>query len=281
VRIGETFARYRTVITLVVIIVACIVSLAVSTDSLRLRPKEVGQSVVGVFQQAASAVGGFFSRTVASVRELRDLREEYDGVVEQLREYEETVGDAEALRQENERLREALEFVESIQIASIPARVIAKEPGTFFGGLTINRGRSSGVERNMPVVANQNGVQGLVGRISEVGLTSAVVMPISDVQSFVAARLLRSRYEGLVNGGGAGDAMLSMRYVDKAARSQVSAGDVVITSGMRSIYPPGIYIGTVEAIQGRAYETSLQIQLTPFVDFGRLEYVFVLDSEER
>ena len=128
----------------------------------------------------------------------------------------------------------------------------------------------------MPVIANRDGVQGLVGRVSEVGMATAVVMPIFDSDSFVAARLQRSRHEGLVSGQGIATNVLSMGYVAESARSQVSTGDLVITSGMRSIYPEGIHIGTVNAIRGEAYETSLQIELLPVVDFGRLEYVFVL-----
>ena len=65
-----------------------------------------------------------------------------------------------------------------------------------------------------------------------------------------------------------------------SARRQVAAGDLVITSGMRSIFSEGIAIGTVETIQGKSYETSLELQLRPIVDFGRLEYVFVLKEAE-
>ncbi len=279
-RLGESFTRHRTSITLVVIVIACLVSLGISTDSMALRPKEVGQSVIGLFQQAVSGIGGFFSRTVTSVGELRDLRAQYDGVVDQLREHEQVAGDVATLRDENARLRDVLGFTEFIRIENIPARVIAKEPGSFFSGLTINRGRTSGIRRDMPVIANQNGVQGLVGRVSDVGLSSSVVMPIFDPQSCVAARLQRSRPEGLVGGKGMATNLLSMRYVAESARSQISTGDLVITSGMRSIYPEGIHIGSVDAIRGEAYETSLQIEILPVVDFGRLEYVFVLGVPE-
>lgn len=279
-RLGESLTRHRTTITLIAIIVACLVSLGINTESFRLKPKEVGQSVVGVFQQAISAVGGFFSRTVTSVGELRDLRAQYDGVVDQLREYEQVAGDISSLQDENDRLRRVLDFSDSIQLENIPARVIAKEPGSFFSGLTINRGRASGVRRDMPVISNQNGVQGLVGRVSEVGVSSSVVMPLFDPQSFVAARLQRSRHEGLIGGQGVANSLLSMRYVAENARSQISTGDLVITSGMRSIYPEGIRIGIVDAIRGEAYETSLQIEVVPIVDFGRLEYVFVLGASQ-
>jgi rod shape-determining protein MreC len=236
----------------------------------------VGQSVVGLFQRAFSAVGGFFAGTVTSIGELRDLRVQYNNLADQVRRYEQVAGDVSALQEENARLREALGFTESVRIEAIPARVVAKEPGSFFSGLTINRGRSSGILPDMPVIANQDGVQGLVGRVRDSGVSTAVVMPIFDPDSYVAARLQRSRHEGLVGGKGIATNLLSMGYVSESARAHVSSGDMVITSGMRSIYPEGIQIGTVEAIRGEAYETSLQIEILPVVDFGRLEYVFVL-----
>ena len=173
-----------------------------------------------------------------------------------------------------------LGFSESLGIVNTPARVIAKEPGSFFSGLTINRGQTSGVRRDMPVVANQNGVTGLVGRITEVGLATSVVMPVFDARSYVAARMDRSRHEGLVRGLGAANAVLRMDYVSESARPQIAAGDLVITSGMRSIYPEGIQIGSVEAIRGEAYETSLRIDVVPAVDLSQLEYVFVLEVSE-
>jgi rod shape-determining protein MreC len=256
--------------------VACLVSLGVSTESMSLRPKEMGQSVVGLFQQGASAVGGFFTDTVTSIRELALLREQYDALLQDVREYETMADDVALLRVENERLREVLGFQQSIAFESIPARVIAKEPGSFFSGLTINKGRVDGIKRYMAVIANQDGQQGVVGRVEEVGATTSVVMPVFDVDSFVAARLLRSRHEGLVAGDGAAQGLLTMRYVSKAARSEISVDDVVITSGMRSMFPEGLRLGTIESIQGRPYETSLNIELSPTVDFSRLEYVFVL-----
>lgn len=280
-RVRELLARHKNSITLAILVVACLISLGVSTESMRLKPKEIGQSVVGVFQQAAAGIGGFFSGTVTSIRELSLLREQYDELLGQLREYESVADDVELLRAENERLRAALGFQESVPYENTPARVIAKEPGSFFSGLTIDKGRNAGIERYMPVVANQDGVQGLVGRVEEVGATTAVVMPIFDSDSYVASRLLRSRHEGLVAGEGAPAGLLTMLYVAKSARGEISVDDVVITSGMRSIFPEGIRIGRVRAIQGRPYETSLNIELAPAVDFSRLEYVFVLSRRER
>ncbi len=280
-RIRDNLSKHRNGLTLAVLVAVCLVSLGVSTESMNVRPKEVGQSFVAVFQQAGAAVGRFFADTVTSIRELSALRAQYDELIAEVREYEAVADDIALLKAENERLREALDFEERLRGESVPSRVIGKEPGSFFSGLTINKGRAAGVERYMPAIANEGGVQGLVGRVEEVGLTASVVMPIFDRDSYVAARLLRSRHEGLVSGEGmaASAGRLTMLYVPSSARAEISVGDVVITSGMRSIFPEGIRIGTVESIQGRPYETSLHIALEPLVDFSRLEYVFVLGEE--
>lgn len=279
-RVRELVAKHREGLTLVVLVVVSLVSLSISTDSMSLRPKEVGQSVVGVFQQGAAAVGRFFSGTVTSIRELSALRRDYDELLEQVREYETIADDITLLRTENERLRQVLGFEQDLAFDSIPARVVAKEPGSFFSGITINKGRLAGIQRHMPVIAHDGGVEGLVGRVEEVGATTSVVMPVFHTDSFVAARMLRSRHEGLVAGNGFGTGLLTMLYVAKSARTEISVDDVVITSGMQSIFPEGIRIGTVESIQGRPYETSLNIAVEPAVDYSRLEYVFVLSEEQ-
>jgi rod shape-determining protein MreC len=69
-----------------------------------------------------------------------------------------------------------------------------------------------------------------------------------------------------------------MRFVAATARSAVGYGDVVVTSGMSSLYPRGLVIGTVLEVQARPYESSLELLVEPAVDFGRLEYVFVVGS---
>ena len=278
-RIRETVTQHKQGLTLLLLVVVCLVSLGVSTDSLSLRPTEIGHSIVSVFQQAAFHVGDFFSRTVSSVRELSRLRTEYNALREQVSEYEQVQSDLEALQAENERLRAALDFSETLPRNTLAARVIARDPGNFFGGVTINRGRVHDLQRNMPIVASAGGGPGLVGRVVEVGTHTSIVMPITDVRSYVAARLERSRYEGLVNGRGTTSSLLVMQYVDKLAARQIATGDRVITSGMQSVFPEGIAIGTVRAIESTPYESSLQLELEPVVPFGRIEYVFVIMEE--
>ena len=62
---------------------------------------------------------------------------------------------------------------------------------------------------------------------------------------------------------------------------RIGCGDLVVTSGFNGSYPDNIYIGKVKSISGKEYETSLRLELEPFVDFFRLEYVFVLAGEDK
>jgi len=272
----EFLSRHKDGLVLLVIVTASIVSIGVSTNNVRFRPKEIGRSFFGVLQQSVAAVGDFFSDTVTSVRELSELRRQYNSLAEQMREAEVTSDQISMLEQENAQLRAALDFSQASEFSNIPARIIGREPGSFFSSITINKGSRHGVDRNMPVVAIQDDNRGLVGRVVEVGLTTSTVMPLVDADSFVAARLMRSRHEGLVAGQGQ-DALLVMNYVPKSARASIGVGDIVITSGMQSLFPEGIRIGIVEAIEGRSYETSLELQLSPAIDYSRAEYVFVVE----
>jgi rod shape-determining protein MreC len=278
--VREFFTKHKDGIVLLMLVMVGVALLSVSTDRASFRPADMLHSTAGLVQRVASGIGRFFANTVTSIRELSQLQSQYDALVEQVREAEGMADELVSLREENAQLRAVLEFSSSQSTRTIPARVIAKEPGAFFDGLTLNKGTRDGVRRNMAVIANQGGSQGLVGRIVQTGLSTSIVMPVFDTDSFVAARLLRSRHEGLVGGQGSGSELLSMAYVPKSARSEIGVGDRVITSGMQSIFPEGITLGYIDSIAGRGYETSLDLELRPAVDASRLEYVFVVGGEQ-
>jgi len=70
-----------------------------------------------------------------------------------------------------------------------------------------------------------------------------------------------------------------MRFVPKRAREEINIGDIIITSGMGGIYPAGINIGRVAGVNIPEYETTLEVEVNPMIDFSRLEYVFVIEAK--
>ena len=253
-----------------------LVCLIVSTQSLAGVPQRIGITVFGFFQRGFSAVGSFVSDTVASIAELRRLRADYRDVADKLEHYTNLERGLADLQAENMRLKEQLGVVDKIGYERISARIVAKDPANLYPTILIDKGFDDGIRKDMPVVAFQDGIEGLVGHILEVGHGTSVVVPIYDQSSFVAARLDRTRHEGLVGGAGSADEALVMRFVKKSAKDEVQYGDIVVTSGYESMYPPDIAIGRVQKIRDLEYQTSIELDLDPVLDFSRLEYVFVI-----
>ncbi len=268
--------RHRTGFTFAALVLFCLLSIPISNRNVVLKPKEVGQSFFSLFQLAFNGVAHWVSGTWSALGELKRLRLELTETREKLAEYQRASRDLLELRRENQALRAQLGFAESLTYRYIPARLVAKDPGNLFSTMVLDRGRRHGVRAGMPVVAFQGGLQGLVGRVVMVGLATCTVQPITDPDSYVAARLSTSRFDGLISGGTA--ERLVMSYVKKLALQEVQYGELVITSGMGQVFPEGVHIGRVREMQAKGYEASLELQVEPIVDFGRLEYVFILDT---
>jgi len=268
-------------VTFTTILVLCLLMMLFSNRNVVLQPKKVGQSFFSLFQLSIHAVAGWFSGTWNSIGELKRLRSELGEARERLVEYERVSRNLSELRRENQVLREQLGFSQALSFRHISARVIARDPGNQFSTIMVNRGSIHGMRRGMPVIAFQGGLQGLVGRVVIVSLSTAIVQPITDPNSFVAARLQTSRFDGLVAGSQRVPGLLTMSYVKKLALSEVQYGELVITSGMGQLFPEGIHIGRVREISAKGYEASLELELEPIIDFSRLEYAFIIDTGEK
>ncbi|WP_460056181.1 rod shape-determining protein MreC [Spirochaeta dissipatitropha] len=274
-----THSSRKTLITAVILLSVGILSLTFSRDNAQTGLQYGALTVLGSFQRGAAGIGQFFSGTVTSIRELGELREQYDLLAARLNEMEENVSDIEELYIENLRLKEAMEFSSNTSMLNIPAQIIAKDPGNFFATITVNKGSVHGVRQGDPVIAIQDGNKGLVGRVILVANRTSMVQPMFDSRSHVASRLQSSRYEGLVSGTGRIDRLLEMQFVPQRAFSDIHKGDLIITSGMSQAYPPGIQIGTVNEVSIIPYETSLSITLESIIDFSRIELVYILTKD--
>ncbi len=272
------FRRNQTLVTFVILVTFSVLSL-MSGGSEGLR--ETGLSTIGLIQRSTSAVGAFFSGAVDAVRNRRDLHDEIDRLQTRVQELELQQENIRALQIEAEQLRTTLGHSESLDFEHISARVIGRDPENIFPTLMINRGRNHGLERNMPVIAVQDGRQSLVGRLVEVGQYSSKVLPIYDVNAYVAAVHQESRYQGLISGVGSSHEPVMLRHIPRDAYPQIEEGDAIVTSGMRSIYPPNIAIGTVTSVEESDVELNLDIRVDPVIEFERLEFVYVVLQEGR
>ncbi len=268
--------RRRKGVTLVILVLVSLFSLLVSNRSVVIRPKEVGLSTVGFFQKGVTGFFRWFGDTAGSIRQLRETREELAAARQRLEQLDQTNREIVQLRRENQLLRDQIGFSQALVPGRIAAEVIAKDHDNLFSTLTVNKGSRHGVRRDMPVVAFQGDMEGLVGKVVAVGPGSSQILPLYDPQCIVSARLERTRNEGLVVGQGKDRDNVLMRYVKKIAKDNIEYGDLVITAGLGGLYPKGVNIGRIRDIRARGYETSLELEVEPILDFDRLEYVYIL-----
>ena len=253
--------------------------LLVSTRSFVVDFRNIGLSAFSGIRGGLHNVSSLISRTVLSINELATLRREYAELAGRVTRYEQLERTAAEIGQENRRLREQLGFSRTLQYRHIPAERIGRDPDNLFSAFVINKGTQAGVANNMAVIAWQNGVQGLVGKVVQAGAFESLVMPLYDVSSYISSRLSVSRYEGMVEGQGNPENPLLMRFIQKRAMEEINFGDMVVSSCLGGVYPAGINIGRVSRVNSRDYEISMELELEPVIDFSRLEYVFVIGPQ--
>jgi rod shape-determining protein MreC len=171
--------------------------------------------------------------------------------------------------EENRRLRRLLKLKESLPLETLAGEIIAREWGGWVRSLTVNRGRTDKVARMTAVI----GPDGLIGRIVDVRPGSAVVQVLTDPASTVGAHVVRTRTPGMVEGEARGT--IRFKYMARDG-SGIQVGDIVVTSGTGGLFPRGLPIGRVRAIEDRGSALFHYAQISPSVDFARIDEVLLL-----
>jgi rod shape-determining protein MreC len=234
--------------------------------------RSIVQTVAYPLQRGASSVGNGVIGFFGSIGKLRRASVENQQLREQVRQMQDELRDTRQQVAAAERLEKLLDLKAKSSYQSVAAQVIARDPSMWFDSIVIDKGRWSGVEVNMAVVAPG----GIVGRVVSTSPWSAQVMLITNEKSgagAVVGQLGQTNSLGSIKGLGE-SGLLEMRYV--SGPEKVQLGDKVMTTGQDGIYPPGYEIGAVvEANPGSA--TQMQaIRIRPTAGLDRLKEVAVL-----
>lgn len=248
-------------VALVLVLVPSILAAAGRTDLLRSAAITVAKPFAWCGTQVAEAVNGFTS----IFGEYDELKAENERLKEELEELKNAPYDAEVVQNENEWLKQYLNLHnDHPEFELTDARIIARDTSSVSTVLTLDRGTVHGVYADMPVIAPD----GLFGYVSEVGLDWCKVRTLVETATSVGAYTDRAGVSGVMEGdlelrnGG----KCRMTYIE--ANADIRVGDKVYTSGEGSIYPAGLLIGTVTAIEADEASRTLIAQITPSVDFN-------------
>ena len=242
--------------------------------------KDVGFGAFSTVQKGVNSVVHGVSGGFKAVKELAQLKKEYNLLVEKLANYEAMQQDNARIKLENEALKEQLKISEDIEYNNYVARIIGRDPNGIYSSLTINKGSRVGIRKNMSVVAVQNGQMALVGKIISVGPFTSMVMPLYDYQYNVSVRIRNTRDIGIISGQGDNSTPLNLSYIKKSVYDELQYGDLVVTSGENGNYMKDIPVGNIVNVKTVDYDSSLIIDVQPIIDFSRLENVIVIDLKD-
>ena len=276
IRVKSSFRFRFPEFVLALLLIVSGVFLAFTTGSFVVNFSRIGFSIFSSAEKGIFFVTNSVGRQFAAMRELSELKQNYDELVLKLQNYEQMQRTNAEIRKENEQLKEQLDFVKSLEQKNYPAQIISRDTDKLYASLTIDKGSVNGIGKNMPVIAYQNGNIALVGKVIEVGRFTSSIMPIYSIDCTVSARIQNTRDLGLLSGFG-DDTKLSLKYIKKRVMDTLNYGDVIVTSGENGNYMRNIPIGSISEIRIVEYDSSLEIDVAPLIDFERLETVIVVD----
>jgi rod shape-determining protein MreC len=210
----------------------------------------------------AEAVAGWIERGVGVYWENQRLRQRAVSLQVE-------VDAMRAERGENARLRRLLDLRQRHPYSLLAADVAGRSLDRFGGSLTLGKGTEDGVLPNRAIVTPE----GLVGRVERATAHQARVLTLLHRDCAVAARVERSRVEGVLRWDFGDHPTLHLLYV--SSQEDVKEGDRILTSGLGGIFPEGIRVGTVERVALEPNGLMKEIVVRPSVDFRSVEEVLV------
>ncbi|MBI4428699.1 MAG: rod shape-determining protein MreC [Ignavibacteriales bacterium] len=238
------------------LIIVSLVLLSLNDNSQVKNIRSVATVVFGVGQDQLSFITRYFSLWRENEL-LRRVNIELADQANQLRE----------AKLENLRLRQMVGLKEQSQYPLVGAKVIGKNLTLMRNTITLDKGKSDGVQEHMPVVSEA----GLVGVVVAASDHYAVANIILNVDFRASAKIQRSRVDGILAWDGK---TLLLKNIAKTL--DVNVGDVVITSEYSSTYPPGIRVGIVSNVREQAGTLFKTVLIVPSVDFVKMEEIFVV-----
>jgi rod shape-determining protein MreC len=252
--------------------------MAVSSFFTQGRTSPVSSAINTIFRPLHALVGsidGYFAGLSDAVNRHDALLAEFERLRVYVAQMEEERRDLEAVLYENDRLRElqGLELKASGFDKIEMATVVARNPSEWERTLTLSKGSEAGVEVGMTVISSE---KQLVGIVSQVGAGWSVAETMINTTMTAGAKVYRTGQTAIAEGEWnlMRSGRLRLGYLPLG--SDILHGDLILTSGLGGVYPPGLPIGTVADVQMDASGQTEYAELIPSARLDTLTLVFIV-----
>lgn len=229
-------------------------------------------ALVAPFQKIATNISNSVTDLFQKFESNEQLILQNAALQSEINKLNEKIADYDILKNENDFYKNYLE-IKSINpdFKFSNAVIISRDTTDSFGGFTINCGSLSGIEQYDPVITEA----GLVGYISQVGLTSSKVTTILSPNISVGVTDSRTGDAGIVTGSVDVIAQGHTKMNNLQRASVVAVGDYIVTAG-GGVFPSGILVGKITNIAKEQYSSALYAELEPFVKITEIRQVMVI-----
>lgn len=218
-----------------------------------LQPVQLGRSVVQHFES------------------LEEAHARYSAAQRQLVAVAVQAGEAQDLRLENSRLRALLQLTQRPDTPGQAAQVLYDAADPFKRKVVIDRGSTHGVQPGAPVLDEG----GVLGQVTQVHPLVAEVTLLTDRDQAIPVLNTRTGVRSVAHGQpGTTGAELELRFM--AGNADVQAGDLLSTSGVDGVYPPGLPVARVTQVERRAESAFARVQCAPVAHMASTRHVWVL-----
>ncbi|WP_026973819.1 rod shape-determining protein MreC [Alicyclobacillus contaminans] len=232
----------------------------------------VGSWIYRPVSQLTAFIGGIHS--------LHEMYVENAQLKAEMKDYSALNAKLQEVEQQNQRYSQMLGFKQQhVSMNLVPAHVIARNPSTWSNELVIDAGTRDGVKEDMAVIAADGS---LVGRVTAAATLSSKVMLVTDTRAGdgVSAKVLNGSSTppfGMITGSSTVSGKLELSFLSPV--EQVKPGQTVVTSGLSTIFPPDLVVGTVTKVIPGLQGLTQSAIVTPAADLDYLQEVFVIRQQ--
>jgi rod shape-determining protein MreC len=214
--------------------------------------------------EAAGQAGGYFTS-------LHSAQQSESAAQQRLAAQAVRAQQIEQLTLENQRLRELLTMRERIGTTATGAQVLYDAADPYARKVVIDRGQTHGVAPGSPVIDDL----GVLGQITRVYPLVSEVTLLTDRDQAIPVLNTRTGVRSVAYGqqSTSGDA-LELRYT--LANADINQGDLLTTSGVDGVYPPGLPVARVASVERRAESSFTRIVCEPLARVHGALHVLVL-----
>ena len=226
-------------------------------------------------QKGLDFVGRSITESTQDSKTKEELIAEHESLTAQVEELTTQLTNMQLQQEELERLQKLHDLASDYgNYETTGAHVIAKGTSNWFNTFTIDKGTNDKIEVNMNVISGS----GLVGIVTEVGPSYAVVRSVIDDNSSVSSMILATSDNCIVSGDL--ELMTESNMIEltdlEDSDNEVEVGTAVVTSNISSKFLPGILIGYVSELNEDSNKLTKSGTITPVVDFKHLQEVLVI-----